>query len=162
MSIIQSDYPMSVKMGEFCTVQKGVEIGEDTRICNYVNLYGCKIGERCMIGTFVEIQRGAVIGNDTKISSHSFVCSKVTIGDNCFIAHGVNFTNDWFDNGDVHFDEKDWKRTIVEDNVLIGSGATILPVKIGHHAVIGAGAVVTKDVLPYTIVVGNPAKQIKK
>lgn len=121
-----------------------------------VNLYGCVIGERTFIGPFVEIQRDAVIGSNVRISSHTFICSDVTIEDNVFIGHGVMFINDKFDSPTI----KDWvsKKTVVGKNVRIGSNATILPVNIGEGAIVGAGAVVTKDVEPGEIVYGNPAR----
>lgn len=133
-------------------------IGKNTVIWNYVNLYGCKIGTNCMVGAFVEIQNDVGIGNNVRISSHSFICSKVTIGNNVFIGHGVTFINDLF----PPRAEKFWDETIIEDGVSIGSNATILPVKIGKNSVVGAGAVVTKNVPANSIVVGNPAKILKK
>lgn len=162
MSVIQSEYPMSVKVADFVHLGKNVEIGEDTRICSFTNLYSCRIGEKCMVGTFVEIQNDVVIGDRTRIQSHSFICSGTMIGDNCFIGHGVMTINDSFSNGKVNYDSREWGKLIIEDSVIVGSGAVLFPVTIGHHAVIGAGAVVTKDVPPYTIVVGNPAKVLKK
>lgn len=124
-----------------------------------VNIYGCVIGENCLVGPFVEIQRDVVIGDGTRIQSHTFICSKVRIGKNCFIGHGVMFINDKYP---VHRDPKDWHEIIVEDNVIIGSNATILPCKIGKGAVIGAGSVVTKDVGAGKTVVGNPAREVEK
>lgn len=136
---------------------KDCKIGKGTKIWNFVNLYGCKIGENCMIGSFVEIQTDVEIGNNTKVQSHTMICSKVRIGNNSFVGHGVMFVNDLYPPS-----HGNWKETIIEDNVSIGSNATILPVKIGTNALIGAGAVVTKDVPANTIVVGNPAKEIGK
>jgi len=141
---------------------KDIIIGEGTRICDFTNLYGCKLGTNCMIGTFVEIQNDVTIGNNTRIQSHTFICSNVTIGDNCFVAHGIMFINDTFSNGQVNFDKKKWMKTKIGNNVIIGSNATIMPVTIGDGAIIGAGAVVTKDVPPNTTVVGNPARIIKR
>ncbi|OGD93685.1 hypothetical protein A2697_01715 [Candidatus Curtissbacteria bacterium RIFCSPHIGHO2_01_FULL_41_44] len=134
------------------------QIGANTVIWNFVNLYGCEIGDNCMIGAFVEIQKDVKIGNNVRVSSHSFVCSKVKIGNNVFVGHGVTFINDLY----PPRPEEHWSRTIIEDNVTIGSNATILPVKIGTGSIIGAGAVVTRDVLENTIVVGNPAKILRK
>ncbi|NOQ22356.1 MAG: N-acetyltransferase [Candidatus Aegiribacteria sp.] len=134
------------------------EIGEGTRIWNFVNLYGCTIGRDCMVGCFTEIQKGVVIGDRTRVQSHSFVCEMVKIGSDCFIAHGVMFINDVYP---PQPDPEDWKGTIIEDGVSIGSNATILPVRIGKGAVIGAGAVVTKDVPPGAVVAGNPAKILR-
>jgi acetyltransferase-like isoleucine patch superfamily enzyme len=157
-NIIESTLPENIILGNYITIQKNVSIGPGTRISNFANLYGCTIGNDCMIGAFVEIQSNVKIGDRSRISSHSFVCSKVNIGEDCFIGHGVMFINDLFSNNQISRDSDDWKETYIEDNVLIGSNATILPVKIGKGAIIGAGAVVTKDVPAGTIVLGNPAK----
>lgn len=134
---------------------KNVKCGNNVTISHYTNLYGCELGDNVFIGPFVEIQSNVKIGNNTRVSSHSFICSSVEIGENCFIAHGVMFTNDKFTE-----DRDNWveRKTIVGKNVRIGSNATILPVNIGDGAIIGAGAVVTKDVLPNQVVKGNPAK----
>src|SRR5262245_41368622 len=134
-----------------------------------VNLYGCRIGDRTRIGTFVEIQRGASIGRQCKISSHTFICDGVTIEDGVFVGHGVMFTNDRTPraltaDGDLQTDA-DWQLTPtrVARGASIGSHASILPgVTIGECALVGAGAVVTRDVPPYTIVVGVPAREIGK
>ncbi len=134
------------------------EIGEGTRIWNFVNMYGCRLGTDCMVGCFCEIQKGVVIGNRTRVQSHSFICELVTIGDDCFIGHGVMFINDVYP---PQADRSKWLRTVVEDGVSIGSNATILPVRIGKGAVIGAGAVVTADVPPGAVVAGNPARFLR-
>lgn len=127
-----------------------------------VNLYGCTIGEACFIGPFVEIQKGVVIGKNTKVQSHSFICELVSIGDNCFIGHGVMFINDLFSDGKpAGGDKAKWKSTTIGNNVSIGSNATILPVSICDGAVIGAGAVVTKNIYLPGIYAGNPARLIK-
>ncbi len=125
---------------------------------DFTNLYECTVGEDAFIGPFVEIQSGVTIGDRTKISSHSFICEGVTIGKNGFIGHGVMFTNDKYDSQTPN--KGDWilRKTIVKDDVRIGSNATILPVTIGHRAIIGAGAVVTRDVPDDSVVYGNPAK----
>lgn len=145
-------------------IADNVKLGKDVKIPqrDLVNLYGCEIGDNSKIGPFVEIQKGAKIGKNTTISSHSFICEKVDIGDHCFIAHGVIFINDLFKEGKPSYNPDDWKETLVEDNVSIGSNATILPVKIGKNSVIGAGAVVTRDVPPNSIVIGNPAKILRR
>jgi len=122
----------------------------------YTNLYGCTLGENVFVGPFVEIQKGAVIGNGTRISSHSFVCSGVTIGAGCFVGHGVMFVNDKFD---APLDNWIERNTVIGDNVRIGSNSTILPVRIGNHVVIGAGSVVTRDVPDYAVVKGVPARR---
>jgi len=134
------------------------KVGKDTIIWNFVNLYGCEIGNNCMIGAFVEIQSDVEIGNNVRISSHSFICSKVEIGNNVFIGHGVVFINDLF----PPREEKYWQKTIIEDGVSIGSNATILPVRIGKNSIIGAGAVVTKDVPSGAVVAGNPARILRR
>ena len=125
-----------------------------------VNLYECSIGDNCFIGPFVEIQRNVIIGNNTRIQSHSFICEGVTIGDDCFISHGVMFINDKFESLDLEI----WTlhKTIVGKNVRVGSNATLLPISIGDNCIIGAGAVVTKDIPANSVVAGNPAKIIKK
>jgi acetyltransferase-like isoleucine patch superfamily enzyme len=138
---------------------KNVKLGKNVKIPypELVNLYDCEIGDNCLIGPFVEIQKEVKIGKNTRIQSHSFICSKVTIGENVFIGHGVVFINDRYP---PRYDSKFWEETIVEDDVVIGSNATILPCKIGKGALIGAGSVVTKDIPPKKIVAGNPARII--
>ncbi len=139
-----------------------VQFGNDVKIVHPVNIYGCKIGDNCFIGPFVEIQRNTVIGNDTKIQSHSFICELVNIGNKCFIGHGVMFINDLFSNGGpARGDQSKWKHTRIGNNVSIGSNATILPVNICDNVVIGAGAVVTKNIIEPGTYIGNPAKKLK-
>ena len=146
-----------------------VTVGERVKIFKFVNAYGCSIGDNTKVGTFVEIQKGASIGKNCKISSHSFICEGVHVADNCFIGHGVMFTNDLFPratnpDGSQQTDE-DWTlvETFVEKGASIGSNATILcGVTIGKNALVGAGAVVIKDVPANSIVVGNPAKVVKE
>jgi acetyltransferase-like isoleucine patch superfamily enzyme len=141
---------------------KNCKLGENIKIINPVNIYGCEIGDNCFIGPFVEIQKNVIIGNFTKIQSHSFICELVTIGNNCFIGHGVMFINDLFSSGGPAMgDVTKWKSTSLGNNVSIGSNATILPVNICNDVVVGAGSVVTKDIILPGIYAGNPAKKIK-
>lgn len=145
-----------------------VTLGENVKIFDFVNLYGCTIGDNSKIGTFVEIQKNATIGKNCKISSHTFICEGVHIEDNVFIGHNVTFTNDKYPqatnpDGSMQ-NEKDWKvvETFVKKGASIGSSATILcGVTIGENAIVGAGAVVTKDVPPNSIVAGVPARPLK-
>ena len=140
-----------------------VEFGNNVKIIHPVNLYGCKVGMDSFIGPFTEIQKNVVIGNGTKIQSHSFICELVTIGSNCFIGHGVMFINDSFDNGGPASGNRTlWKETIIGNNVSIGSNSTILPVKIVDKVVIGAGSVVTKNILEPGVYAGNPAVKIRE
>ncbi len=151
--------------GQFCVIAPDVKLGRDVLIYNFVNLYGCEIGDGTKIGSFVEIQRNARVGRNCKISSHTFICEAVTIEDEVFIGHGVTFINDKFPRatnkaGELQT-EADWKPvpTIVKRAASVGSGATILcGITIGEHATVGAGAVVTKDVPDGATVAGNPAK----
>src|ERR1017187_9811590 len=120
-----------------------VTFGENVTVVQPVNLYGCKIGDNCFIGPFVEIQRSVVVGRGTKVQSHSFICELVSIGDDCFIAHGVMFINDLFKRGGpARGDRSLWRPTVIGDRVSIGSNATILPVEVCNDVVIGAGSVV--------------------
>lgn len=139
------------------------EFGQNVKVVEPVNIYGCKIGDNCFIGPFVEIQKRVNIGANTKVQSHSFICELVDIGEQCFIGHGVMFINDLFsEGGPAEGDQTKWKSTSIGNNVSIGSNATILPVKICNNVVIGAGAVVTKDIEKSGVYVGNPAKKIDK
>jgi acetyltransferase-like isoleucine patch superfamily enzyme len=139
-----------------------VTFGENVTVINPANLYGCAIGDDCFVGPFVEIQKDVTIGNRCRIQSHTFVCELVTIGDDCFIAHGVMFINDLFDIGGPAKGRKDlWKSTKIGSRVSIGSNATILPVSICDDVVIGAGAVVTRDITQPGIYVGNPARFLR-
>lgn len=140
-----------------------VEFGENVTVVQPVNLYGCKIGDNCFVGPFVEIQKGVVIGTGSKVQSHSFVCELVTIGENCMIAHGVMFINDTFQiGGPAKGNRELWRTTAIGNRVSIGSNATILPVRICDDVVIGAGSVVTYDILEPGIYAGNPARLIRK
>jgi acetyltransferase-like isoleucine patch superfamily enzyme len=139
-----------------------VKFGENVTVVNPVNLYGCVIGSGVFIGPFVEIQKDVTIGNDTKIQSHSFICEMVEIGKDCFVGHGVMFINDLFaKGGPARGDKSLWQKTIIGDNVSIGSNATILPVQVCDHVVIGAGSVVTKDINEPGVYAGNPARLLK-
>ena len=137
-------------------------IGTDTRIVEPVNLYECNIGDACFVGPFVEIQKGVCIGAHSKVQSHSFICELVSIGEHCFIGHGVMFVNDLFSEGQAaQGDKSKWKATHIGHHVSIGSNATILPVRICDQVVIGAGAVVTKDITEPGVYAGNPARKLR-
>jgi len=146
-----------------------VKLGKDVKIADFVNLYGCEIGDNTKIGTFVEIQKNAKIGKNCKIQSHTFICEGVTIEDNVFVGHGVVFINDKYpmatnEKGQLQT-EDDWKvePTLVKKDASIGSGSIILSyVTIGEKAIVGAGSVVTRDVPSSTIVAGNPARILGK
>jgi acetyltransferase-like isoleucine patch superfamily enzyme len=139
-----------------------VQFGENITVVQPVNLYGCSIGDHTFIGPFTEIQKNVMIGAHCKIQSHSFICELVTIGDHCFIGHGVMFVNDLFQTGKAAGgDASQWKATHIGNHVSIGSNATILPVTICDHVVIGAGAVVTRDITEPGIYAGNPAKKLR-
>jgi UDP-2-acetamido-3-amino-2,3-dideoxy-glucuronate N-acetyltransferase len=146
-----------------------VKLGQEVKIANFVNLYGCEIGDQTKIGAFVEIQKNALVGKNCKIQSHSFICEGVTIEDNVFIGHSVTFINDKYPratNGKGELQgEQDWKvePTLVKKGASIGSGSTVLGnVTIGENAIVGAGSLVNRNVPPNTIVAGNPAKILRK
>jgi len=139
---------------------RDVQFGENVTVIEPVNLYECKIGDNSFVGPFVEIQKGVEIGSNCKVQSHSFICELVIIGNNCFIGHGVMFINDTMKTGPANGDRSKWQKTIIGDNVSIGSNATILPVEICNNAIIGAGAVVTKSITQPGVYAGNPAKKI--
>lgn len=153
----------------FLSIAPDVVLGKDVRLAKFINLYGCQIGDESKIGAFVEIQKNARVGKRCKISSHTFICEGVTIEDQVFVGHGVTFINDSYPrsttaSGELQT-EKDWKveATLVKKGASIGSGATILSnVVIGEHAIVGAGSVVTRDVADYTIVAGNPARELRR
>ncbi len=142
---------------------KNLKLGKNVKIYNPSNLYNCFIDDNSFVGPFVEIQGDVKIGKNCRIQSHSFICEKTRIDDDCFISHGVMFINDLFKDGKRSFgDKKKWKGAKIGKKVLIGSNATILPVKICSGAVIGAGAVVTKNIITKGIYAGNPAKLLKR
>ncbi|MCA6470724.1 MAG: N-acetyltransferase [Chitinophagaceae bacterium] len=142
---------------------KNVTFGNNVKVIDPINIYGCKIGDNCFIGPFVEIQKDVHIGDRTKVQSHTFICELVNIGQDCFIGHGVMFINDLFKNGGpANGDKSLWLSTNIGNHVSIGSNATILPVNICDNVVIGAGAVVTKNITKPGIYAGNPAKLIKE
>jgi len=152
-------------MSKYHCIAADVRLGKDVKLSQFINLYGCEVGDNTKIGAFVEIQKNARIGKNCKISSHSFICEGVTIEDNVFVGHGVTFINDAYPRattveGELQ-SEKDWKvePTLVKKGASIGSGATILSnLVIGENALVGAGSVVTRDVPDNAIVAGNPAK----
>ena len=140
-----------------------VRFGHGVTIVDPCNLYGCELGDGVRVGPFVEIQKGVRIGRGTKVKSHAFVCELVTIGDDCFIGHGVMFINDLFrTGGPARGDKSLWRATSVGNRVSIGSNATVLAVRSCDGCVIGAGAVVTKDLLVPGIYAGNPARMLRR
>ena len=141
---------------------RNIKFGKNCTIIEPSNLYECELGNDVFVGPFVEITNGVKIGDKTRVSSHSFICNLVTIGKECFIGHGVMFTNDLFKEGKIINDDKYFFPTIIGDNVIIGSNATILPVKICSGSVIGAGSVVTKDIDIKGTYAGNPARLLRK
>ncbi len=143
-------------------IHESVVFGEGVKVVQPVNLYGCNIDDNCFIGPFVEIQKRVNIGENTKVQSHTFICELVDIGHHCFIGHGVMFINDLFENGGpAQGDQSKWKSTRIGNHVSIGSNATILPVNICDNVVVGAGAVVTKNITESGVYAGNPAKKLK-
>jgi acetyltransferase-like isoleucine patch superfamily enzyme len=163
-----SVHPAETPASPYQCIASDVKLGRGVRIFAFTNLYGCDIGDETKIGAFVEIQKGAKIGSRCKISSHTFICEGVIIEDEVFVGHNVTFTNDLYPratrvDGNLQTDT-DWEcvPTLIKRGASIGSGATLLcGITIGEGAVIGAGSVVTKDVLPHSVVAGNPARLLK-
>jgi acetyltransferase-like isoleucine patch superfamily enzyme len=144
-------------------IKEDVVFGEGVKVVQPVNLYGCVIGDGSFIGPFVEIQKGVRIGRRCKVQSHTFICEGVSVGDDCFVGHGVMFINDLFrTGGPAGGDQSLWKKTFIGNQVSIGSNATILAVTICDHVVIGAGAVVTRNISKPGIYAGNPARFLRE
>lgn len=142
---------------------RDVTCGADVTIIEPSNVYRCTLGDGCFVGPFVEIQAGVEIGARTRVQSHAFICELVTIGDDCFISHGAMFINDSFSGGGpARGDRTRWGHTRIGNNVSIGTNATIMPVSICDNAVVGAGAVVTKDITEPGFYVGNPARRMER
>lgn len=141
---------------------RNVESGENVVIYQPANLYDCRLGDNVFVGPFVEIQGNTSVGADTKIQSHTFICEYVTLGERCFIGHGVMFANDMFRDGKPNADRESWGRIVVGNDVSIGSGATILAVSICDGAVIGAGSVVTRSISEKGVWAGNPARLLRR
>jgi len=139
-----------------------VTFGEDVTVVQPVNLYGCTIGDGSFVGPFVEIQKGVTIGKRCRIQSHAFICELVTLGDECFISHGAMFINDHFADGGPAGKPDLWRPTKLGNRVSVGTNATILPVTICDQVVIGAGAVITKDITVPGIYAGNPARLLRR
>jgi acetyltransferase-like isoleucine patch superfamily enzyme len=138
-----------------------IECGHHVTIVEPSNIYGCQLSDNVFIGPFVEIQKNTTIGEGTKIQSHTFICEFVNIGADCFIGHGVMFANDLFRDGKPNPNPDSWGRTVIGDHVTIGSNATILSVNICSGAVVGAGSVVTKDIIEKGVYAGNPARKLR-
>lgn len=141
---------------------RDITCGDNVTIIEPSNLYECHLGDNVFVGPFVEIQKGVTIGARTKVQSHSFVCELVSVGEDCFIGHGVMFINDTFaDGGPAEGDTTKWKSTRIGNHVSLGSNSTILPVAICDRVVIGAGSVVVKDIDEPGIYAGNPCRKLR-
>ena len=141
---------------------RDVAFGQRVTVVEPCNLYECRIGDDCFVGPFTEIQKGAVVGARSRVQSHAFICELVTIGEDCFIGHGVMFINDAFASGGPARGKKElWRETVIGNRVSIGSNATIMPVRIADDVVIGAGSVVTRDIMAAGTYAGNPARLLK-
>lgn len=145
----------------FSTGIRDVQLGDRVTIIEPANVYECTLEDDVFVGPFCEIQKGVTIGPRTRVQSHSFICELVVIGADCFIGHGVMFTNDLLRGGPAGGDRTKWQSTTIGDRVSVGSNATLLPVTIAPDTVIGAGAVVTKDITEPGVYVGNPARRIR-
>ncbi len=139
-----------------------VKFGAGVTVVRPANLYGCEIGEGCFVGPFVEIQKGVKVGARTRVQSHSFLCEGVTVGEDCFIGHGGMFVNDLFSGGGPSADPAEWRDTVIGNGVSIGSNVTLLPVAVCDGCVIGAGAVVTRDLTEKGVYAGNPARLVRE
>lgn len=149
-------------MEKFSISHSKITCGDNVRISKFSNVYECILEDDVFVGPFVEIQTGVVIGKKTRVQSHSFICELVTIGEDCFIGHGVMFVNDLLRDGPARGDQSKWKKTFIQDRVYIGSNSTILPVTICSDVTIGAGSVVTKDIVTPGKYAGNPAVRLNK
>jgi len=153
---------MSVPTKVFKCQIRDVSFGSNVTVVDPVNLYECAIGDDCFIGPFVEIQKGVSVGCRTRVQSHTFICERVSIGEECFIGHGVMFINDLFSEGGPARGRMDlWKSTCIGNHVSIGSNATILPVRICDGVVVGAGSVVTRNIDQPGVYAGNPARRLR-
>lgn len=146
----------------YATAIRDVKVGNNVKIVEPTNVYECSLGDEVFVGPFCEVQKGVIIGARTRVQSHSFICELVTVGEDCFIGHGVMFVNDRFaSGGPARGDVTKWEKTTIGNRVSIGSNATIMPVEICDGVVIGAGSVVTKSITKAGIYAGNPARFLR-